>query len=174
MIVHNHKEFRQKVGENIEKFIGNKKISINIEKGIYNYAIKKAKNKKVVRKWENKYFVLIYIDRLKTIYFNLNPNISTSNNDLINKIKTKEIKVKKLTNMTHQDMNRKIWDKLIQEKIKRDKNLTEDNLSAATDEFKCYKCKQRKCTYYQLQTRSGDEPMTTFITCLNCGNRWKF
>ena len=44
---------------------------------------------------------------------------------------------------------------------------------ASTDAFKCGKCKQRKCTYYQLQTRSADEPMTTFVTCLNCGNRWK-
>lgn len=45
---------------------------------------------------------------------------------------------------------------------------------ASTDAFKCGKCKQRKCTYYQLQTRSADEPMTTFVTCVNCGNRWKF
>ena len=44
---------------------------------------------------------------------------------------------------------------------------------ASTDAFKCGKCKQRACTYYQLQTRSADEPMTTFITCVNCGNRWK-
>jgi len=49
----------------------------------------------------------------------------------------------------------------------------QDLKSAATDEFKCYKCQKRQCTYYQLQTRSADEPMTTFITCLNCGNRWK-
>jgi transcription elongation factor S-II len=33
---------------------------------------------------------------------------------------------------------------------------------AATDIFKCGRCKQRKCTYYQMQTRSADEPMTTF------------
>ena len=44
---------------------------------------------------------------------------------------------------------------------------------ASTDAFKCGKCKQRKCTYYQLQTRSADEPMTTFVTCVNCDNRWK-
>ena len=45
---------------------------------------------------------------------------------------------------------------------------------AETDQFKCGKCYQRKCKYYQLQTRSADEPMTTFVTCVNCGNRWKF
>lgn len=46
--------------------------------------------------------------------------------------------------------------------------------AAETDMFKCSKCKQKKCTYSQLQTRSCDEPMTTFVTCTICGNRWKF
>ena len=173
-MITDHKEFRSKITKSIEKFIKSKKKAINIEKGIFNYSIKKAKEKSVVRKWENKYFVQIYRDRFKTVYFNLNPKVSTCNKDLFNKIKSKKMKTQELTFMTHQDMNREKWDKLIQEKIKRDKNLTTDNLSAATDEFKCYKCKQRKCTYYQLQTRSADEPMTTFVTCLNCGNRWKF
>ncbi|KAL9672633.1 hypothetical protein QQ045_028885 [Rhodiola kirilowii] len=45
---------------------------------------------------------------------------------------------------------------------------------STTDQFKCGKCGQRKTTYFQLQTRSADEPMTTFVTCVNCDNRWKF
>ncbi|PAV86384.1 hypothetical protein WR25_15379 [Diploscapter pachys] len=40
--------------------------------------------------------------------------------------------------------------------------------------FKCGKCGKKNCTYTQLQTRSSDEPMTTFVFCLECGNRWKF
>ena len=39
--------------------------------------------------------------------------------------------------------------------------------------FKCGKCKTYKTTYTQAQTRSADEPMTTFVLCLNCNNRWK-
>ncbi|PWN28237.1 transcription elongation factor [Jaminaea rosea] len=46
--------------------------------------------------------------------------------------------------------------------------------TAETDAFQCGRCKQRKCRYYQKQTRSADEPMTTFVTCTNCNNRWKF
>lgn len=45
---------------------------------------------------------------------------------------------------------------------------------AETDAFQCGRCKQRKTRYRQAQTRSADEPMTTFVTCTNCGNRWKF
>ncbi|KAG0325986.1 RNA polymerase II elongation factor [Podila horticola] len=65
----------------------------------------------------------------------------------------------------------------------RDRALHEENMFAAkgaeeqqaeTDMFKCGKCKGRKTRYYQMQTRSADEPMTTFVTCINCGNRWKF
>uniref|UniRef100_A0A671V823 Transcription elongation factor n=1 Tax=Sparus aurata TaxID=8175 RepID=A0A671V823_SPAAU len=43
-----------------------------------------------------------------------------------------------------------------------------------TDLFTCGKCKGKCCTYTQVQTRSADEPMTTFVFCNECGNRWKF
>uniref|UniRef100_G3PYF2 Transcription elongation factor n=1 Tax=Gasterosteus aculeatus aculeatus TaxID=481459 RepID=G3PYF2_GASAC len=42
-----------------------------------------------------------------------------------------------------------------------------------TDLFTCGKCKGKCCTYTQVQTRSADEPMTTFVFCNDCGNRWK-
>lgn len=58
-MIKTNEEFRNKIVTNIENFIENKKLSINIEKGIFNYSIKKAKQKNVVRKWENKYFVQI-------------------------------------------------------------------------------------------------------------------
>lgn len=48
-----------------------------------------------------------------------------------------------------------------------------DDGGATVDMFRCGKCKQRKTTFYQLQTRSADEPMTTFITCKVCGNKWR-
>uniref|UniRef100_A0ABK0LP25 Transcription elongation factor A3 n=1 Tax=Rattus norvegicus TaxID=10116 RepID=A0ABK0LP25_RAT len=43
-----------------------------------------------------------------------------------------------------------------------------------TDLLRCSKCKKKNCTYNQVQTRSADEPMTTFVLCNECGNRWKF
>lgn len=45
---------------------------------------------------------------------------------------------------------------------------------AETDAFQCGRCKNFKTRYRQAQTRSADEPMTTFVTCTVCGNKWKF
>ena len=75
--------------------------------------------------------------------------------------------------MTHHEMRPDKWDELIRLKSIRDKSKFEVNLEACTDTFTCRKCKSKKCSYYQMQTRSADEPMTTFVSCLECGCRWK-
>lgn len=61
----------------------------------------------------------------------------------------------------------------VHEKMTRDA-MPYNKQEASTDMFKCGKCKERKCTYFQMQTRSADEPLTTFVSCVNCGNRWRF
>ena len=55
----------------------------------------------------------------------------------------------------------------------REQQQLEGNKAMATDMFKCGRCHKREATFYELQTRSADEPMTKFITCVNCGNHWK-
>ena len=45
--------------------------ALNLEKGIYNYTIQKSNERHVVKKWENTYFVEIYLDKLKTVYLNI-------------------------------------------------------------------------------------------------------
>jgi len=174
MQVLNPAEFRRNIRGKLKTILKNEKKSINLEKGIYNYCINQAKEKNIVRKWDNRFFVQLYVDRFRSINNNINPKFKTCNKTLLRKIKNGKIKSHLVGGMSHQEMNSKIWKALIRAKIERDKNFDKIDMSAATDEFKCYKCKQNVCTYYQLQTRSADEPMTTFVTCLKCGNRWKF
>ncbi|XP_065314853.1 transcription elongation factor A protein 1-like isoform X2 [Gordionus sp. m RMFG-2023] len=67
--------------------------------------------------------------------------------------------------------------KILRQKYTKD-SINDHQMSITTgtptDLFKCGKCKGKKCTYSQIQTRSSDEPMTTFVYCIDCGNRWKF
>lgn len=172
-IIKEPKQFRSNIVNQINKFVKNKIISTNLEKGVYNYCILESNKRRIIKRWDNKYFVQLYSDKLRSIYNNIHPDYNSENKKLLNKIKKKKIKPQDLVFMSHQELNPKIWHSLVQAKIKRDKNVVSTDMSAATDEFTCFKCKASKCTYYQLQTRSADEPMTTFVTCINCGNRWK-
>jgi transcription elongation factor S-II len=165
--IENPKEFRKNIVLKIDDILQNKTASENLEKGIFNYTLDHAEKINVVKKWDNTYFSRIYLDRTRTIYFNLQTE------SIQKMIKEKKLKAHKLAFMTHQEMQPDKWNSLIQEKKIRDENKYEPKLEASTDDFTCFKCKSKKCTYYQLQTRSADEPMTTFVSCLDCGNRWK-
>ena len=142
-------------------------ISINLEKGVFNYALKEATRKKIVKKWENPQFTSIYIDRLRSIYMNL------KNDVFLKQIQSGEIDSKNVAFMTHQEFNPEKWRVLIEKKMKRDASKYDDNIQASTDMYTCRKCKSKRCTYYEMQTRSADEPATIFVTCLDCGKHWR-
>ena len=101
------------------------------------------------------------------IYNNLQ---HTEVQDLILK---KTIKPHELAFMTHQELLPEKWDHLIDDLKIKNQNKYMPKIEASTDNFTCYKCKSKECSYYQLQTRGADEPMTTFVTCIPCGTRWK-
>lgn len=116
---------------------------------------------------------MLYVDKVKSLLLNLDKKSNVKNLYLLKRLKKGEFKAHELAFMTPQEIFPENWKDLIAAKIKRDKNEGEIDLSAATDEFFCFKCKKRKCSYYQMQTRSADEPMTTFVTCMLCGNNWR-
>jgi transcription elongation factor S-II len=158
--------FRKNIKNKLLEKVKTEKNAVNLEKGIFNWTIKECTNRKVVKKWENQYFIQIYLDKLKSVYFNLNEQILT-------KLFNNEITSQDIAFMTHQELDYERWEKLIKAKNKRTENKCETNIVASTDTFKCRKCHSKECTYYQMQTRSADEPMTTFVTCIKCDNRWK-
>jgi transcription elongation factor S-II len=173
MKISNPQEFRQKVRKKLYKLIRRRNDCLNLERGIYNFAIRMAKERKVVRKWDNPYFVTLYLDRLRSLYVNLDKKSAVKNTTLLKRLKKKDFQPHELAFMSHQEMFPEKWQDLVDAKIKRDRNAAHGEDKGATDEFKCWKCKKRKCTYYQLQTRSADEPVTTFVQCLVCANRWR-
>jgi transcription elongation factor S-II len=100
------------------------------------------------------------------VYNNLKPEI-------IKQLEEGSIKAHSIAFMTHQELSPEKWGELIDAKSKRDKNKFEVNIEAATDTFTCRKCRSKRCTYAAVQTRSADEATTLFISCLDCGQRWK-
>lgn len=168
--IENPDEFRDKIRSKLLALFPpgcEAKHANNLEKGIHNWALKEASNRKVVKKWDNSFFVQIYLDHLRSIFVNL------KNTKLIEQIVSGEIKSQTVAFMTHQEMQPEKWEELIRIKCIRDKSKFETQIEACTDTFTCRKCKSKKCSFMQAQTRSADEGITTYVQCLDCGCRWK-
>ncbi len=163
----NPTQFRSNIRQQFKIFELDDDTSTNLEIGIFNYAIKESTKNKIIKKWENPLFVQIYKDRLYSIYTNLKKD------ELVKRIRTKELTPQIIAFMTHQEMDPSRWHLLIEKKMKRDSSKFDKKVQASTDMFTCRKCKSKKCTYYELQTRSADEPATIFVTCLDCGKNWR-
>ena len=144
------------------------KLAKQLEEGIYNHTVKEATSRKVMISFDNAYFKLIYKDRVRMIWLHLKKHP-----EQIEKLKTQEISVEQFSDFTHQEFAPDLWAPYIKRKQFIDKNKYE-NPKKISSEFTCRKCKSNNCSHYQMQTRSADEPMTTFVSCQDCGHRWKF
>jgi len=114
----------------------------------------------------------MYNKTFRTKYLNLKEE---SNKWLISAVYSGEIGPTQFVSMTIEEMKSEELRELERQIMKRSiLDSTIAKQEAETDIFFCTKCKQRKCTYRALQTRSADEPMTTYVHCVVCGNKWKF
>ncbi|KAH7319393.1 transcription elongation factor S-II [Rhexocercosporidium sp. MPI-PUGE-AT-0058] len=114
-----------------------------------------------------------YRAKLRSLFQNLK---NKDNRELGPRVMSGEITPSRFVVMSHDEL------KSSQRKAE-DAKLEKDNMKKAqvpmaeksiSDALKCGKCGQKKVSYSQAQTRSADEPMTTFCECTVCGNRWKF
>ena len=128
----------------------------NVERSIYNYTLKLCNDFNIEKSWNNYMFKHIYITRAIGIFQNLKNNVNLSTYITENKL-GKDVGF----------FNSRDFKISTEEQTKPDLEPVIDGL------FKCPKCKGNKTTYYSVQLRSADEPMTNFITCLDCKNRWK-
>ncbi|XP_023248690.1 transcription elongation factor A protein 2 isoform X2 [Seriola lalandi dorsalis] len=113
-----------------------------------------------------------YKSRLRSRISNLKDQ---KNPDLRRNVLCGNISPQRIASMTAEEMAsaelKQIREALTKESI-REHQLSKVG-GSETDMFICNKCHGKSCTYTQVQTRSADEPMTTFVLCNSCGNRWK-
>ena len=114
-----------------------------------------------------------YKTKMRSLFQNLK---NKSNPDLRKRVFSADISPSRFVTMSHEDMKSA-------ERRAEDERLEKENMNQAmvaqveksiSASLTCGKCKQKKVSYSQAQTRSADEPMTTFCECMNCGHRWKF
>lgn len=148
-----------------------KKMALNIERGIFNYTLTKY-NYNNQTTW-NSFFQTCYINRCVCIYSNLNRDCYLKNINLIKRLFNKEFNEFELAFFTTKEIFPEQY-QYLSEKYNLDKKEEENVDDTPDGMFKCRKCKSQKTSYYELQTRSADESATVYVTCHNCGNKWKF
>lgn len=164
---------RQLVLNKINAIIADKNIANDIEVGIFNSSLMFADTHKTIRSWRNPKYFRVYNNIARNVISNINPESYVGNKRLLQRLYENEFLPHDIPFMNPHDMFPENWKTIVDEKMKRDEHVFEEKPAAMTTQFKCGKCKKRECIYQELQLRSADEPMTLFITCLNCGNRWK-
>ncbi len=164
---------RNKMVEYLNRVLNDNRLSRKVEKSIYNYIISISKEKNIQRKWSNSIFLKLYESKVLSIYSNLKKDSYIKNITFEKRLKDNKIKVKDIGTLSVYDIFPDNWKDLLNAKSKRDKIKYQLKPEAMTNLFKCHKCGSRETSYYEVQTRSADEPMTQFITCLQCNNHWK-
>lgn len=151
-------------------------LSQEIEDSIYKYAITQAELKGIEPSIDDNFFKRIYVNKIITLYNNLDENSYVKNTNFIKRLHNREFDIKDISFLSPQDINKDHWKKYLDRQSANDEFLYSRTAGIRTNEYMCgrCRCKERNCTYYQLQVRCSDEPMTTFVNCLNCGNRWSF
>ena len=146
-----------------------RQLEMSIFENAFNYALKNH----VPRSWKSPIFIEIYRKIVRNVFSNIHPDSPVGNSRLLKRVMDGEFPIQEIPNMSSYEMFPELWFELRDKQLQREQKILEGNKSRATDQFKCRRCNKRECTYYELQTRSADEPMTCFISCLNCGKEWR-
>jgi DNA-directed RNA polymerase subunit M/transcription elongation factor TFIIS len=165
---------RDNIVTKFNSVVKNKSKSAKIEDSIYRYSLGKAKEYKWGTTWDNDKFRRIYLNKCLCLYCNLDKNNSVGNKNFLKRVKGGEIDLDKIAFMTPQQLFPEKWKKLLDRKKASDNFLYCKQLAPVTDKYICGKCKKNKCTSYEVQIRSSDEPMSTMVECLECGYSWQF
>lgn len=158
---------RKTTKKEFENFITDKKITKKIETSLYNFATEYVEKNNI----DPTLIESIYNDKKEDLLKNINPESELNNKKFLSRILDKKIDHNSIAFLDPSDIDPEYWESTINKlQLREDKSKN----IATTDMFTCGKCKEKKCTVHQMQTRSADEPMTVFVTCMECGHTFKF
>lgn len=167
-------DIRRLAVDQIQRFVEDEDASMTIEASVYDYTCGEAKVKGILENIDNSYFRRIYVNKLYSLMINMDPESYIKNQDLLQEIKEGKVDLERIAYLTPQEIYAKHWKKYIDKQSANDEFIYNRVVGIRTTDYRCKRCKKNDCSYYQLQVRCNDEPMTTFVNCLNCGNKWSY
>lgn len=145
----------------------------DLEIGIFNWSLEQATNLRIAKNWKNPRFQKLYVEKSRSVISNLDDSSYLKNTNLGNRIQENEFFPHELPFMNPENVHPTVWAAPVEKLMKKYESAYEQKEEAMTEMFTCAKCKKNKCSFYEKQIRSGDEGMTLFIRCVNCGHKWR-
>ena len=146
-------------------------ICVNLEKSTHNWAVKKTESLYDTPASDNHRHMSRYKHKFLEIQHNLKNSPNLKERIVSGNLKSNKVFELPLENLWPGGPYSKAKDQGIKRDMAKDYNLANEKDYKGL--FKCSRCRGYKTTYYELQTRSADEPMTVFITCHVCKLTWK-
>lgn len=170
----NQSDLRTNFKNLLKKKINLTEIEIeDLEIGIFNSSLDYSIKNKIQLSWSNQSYQNVYNNTCRSIYSNLLQDTYIKNINLFTKLKNNDFLPHDLAFMSSEELYPEKWVTIIEKQKLKLKEAYEIKQVSMTDLIKCGKCKKNKISYQELQTRSGDESMTIFFTCLSCGHKWR-
>jgi DNA-directed RNA polymerase subunit M/transcription elongation factor TFIIS len=145
----------------------------DMEIGIYNWTIEYSNDNKIIKNWKNPRFYKVYLEKARSIISNIDNTSYVDNTRLMTRLDENEFAPHEIPFMKPENMFPERWKQTVDAYLKKYENAYERKDVVVSSLFRCGKCKKKQCTYFEAQTRSADEGATVFVSCLNCGNKWK-
>jgi DNA-directed RNA polymerase subunit M/transcription elongation factor TFIIS len=149
------------------KLLINLKIAIELEFSIFEYALVHV----TVNNLETMFITAIYTDKFNEIFMNLDETSYINNHSLKENILNNSLSSQIIAFLSPEQIHPAKWVEIIK---KQQYRMDKEQNIATTDMYQCRKCKERKCTVTRAQIRSLDEPTTTVVCCMICGNVFMF
>ena len=165
-------DIRKKAINMLDAVVCHAQTSKYLEAATWNYTVNFCVARNLTLKWDNLSFRNTYTQKILSVRHSvrLRP-------DMLTKMISGEKSVTEFVNAKPWEIYPEKWEKAFERAAKialRNSDVSSLNPGDMPDSIlTCGKCKSKKCSYYELQTRSADEPMTVFAKCHECNTRWK-
>jgi DNA-directed RNA polymerase subunit M/transcription elongation factor TFIIS len=165
-------EIRMKARDMLLAVVEDEKTATYLEKASWNHSVDFCKKREIALNWDNFAFRNIYTQKILSVRYNIKlvP-------DTLEQMKAGTASIKQFVYAKPHEICPEKWAEAFEQAAKRALRFSDASCMDPKDMpdgmLQCRRCGSKKTSYYELQTRSADEPMTVFARCHECTNRWK-
>lgn len=164
-------DIRARSAEMLKAVVDDANTARLLERAAWNHAVMFCKRKEQALNWDNSAFRNAYTQKVLGVRY-----IAREKPDVLKKYMELDPTLKSFVNAKPHELWPEKWAQAFEDAARKALRFTD---ASAMDPklmpdgiLKC-RCGSMKTSYYEMQTRSADEPMTVFARCYTCNAKWK-